>query len=219
MKGLLMKDIRLMIGQKFYYIMILMIAMAFLYTANDPSFVTGYCSILCMMFAVSSISYDEFDNGYAFLFTLPVSRKEYVREKYVFGFLLGVFSWLLSVGLLLVYHMVAGGNWKMGDALFAATMIVLIFQVLLSVLIPLQLKFGSEKGRMVQLAVYGGIIAVAFVGMKVVKSLDNNKINGAIKWLSTLKMPIILGFLVIVTVAAVAVSLKISEKIMMKKEF
>ena len=34
---------------------------------------------------MSSISYDEFDNGNAFLFSLPITRKDYVLEKYIFG--------------------------------------------------------------------------------------------------------------------------------------
>lgn len=36
------------------------------------------------MIAVGTLSYDETDNGLAFLMTLPVDRKTYVREKYLF---------------------------------------------------------------------------------------------------------------------------------------
>lgn len=38
------------------------------------------------MFTATTISYDGFDNCYLFLMTLPVTRKKYVNEKYLFKF-------------------------------------------------------------------------------------------------------------------------------------
>lgn len=52
--------------------------------------------MICSMFSLSTISYDEFDNGNAFLFSLPITRKGYVIEKYIFGIMLGVISLILS---------------------------------------------------------------------------------------------------------------------------
>lgn len=218
MKGLLIKDIRLMIGQKFYYVVVAMVVMALLFTAEDPSFVVGYLSILCMMFVVSSCSYDEFDNGYPFLFSLPFSRKEYVREKYVFGFILGGASWLLSMAVLAVYQLTAGGSWHLKEALGTATMTVLVFQVILALLIPLQLKYGSEKGRMVQFMVYGGIFAVIFIGMKVLNGLNVN-IAEVIDGIFMANTVVILGMMFVIVAVLVCISVKISEVIMEKKEF
>ena len=42
-------------------------------------------TIVTAIFAITTISYDEFDNGLAFLMTLPVTRKQYVAEKYLLG--------------------------------------------------------------------------------------------------------------------------------------
>ena len=71
-------------------------------TSTDATFVSGYISIVFAMFAISTISYDEYDNGNAFLFTLPFSRKEYVLSKYVFGGALCLFGSLLGTTLMII---------------------------------------------------------------------------------------------------------------------
>ena len=79
MKGLLVKDFRLLLSQKAYYMAVFLVAIVLATSTGSPNFVVGYLAMLCMMFALSSISYDEFDNGNAFLFCLPISRNGYVR--------------------------------------------------------------------------------------------------------------------------------------------
>ena len=83
MKGLLTKDFRILAGQKRYFTIIILIALIFLCSGQPAQIIVGYCTMFGMLFTVNTISYDEFDHGYLFLFTLPVTRKDYVLEKYV----------------------------------------------------------------------------------------------------------------------------------------
>ena len=63
MKGLLVKDFRLMKGQKnFLVLLFIMIAFVFI-SGMDASFFMGYLPFLLMIAAMSTITYDEFDNG------------------------------------------------------------------------------------------------------------------------------------------------------------
>lgn len=80
MKGLFVKDLKLMSGQKKFLALVFLLACVLL-TTNSATFVINYLTIFCSILVVSTISYDEFDNGNAFLFTLPISRKEYVRKN------------------------------------------------------------------------------------------------------------------------------------------
>ena len=90
MKGLFIKDLRLMMMQKRFFIMILLIAISMVAVTGDISFIVGYLTFICPLFCISTISYDEFDNGYAFLFTLPIQKKDYVKEKYAFALTLAI---------------------------------------------------------------------------------------------------------------------------------
>ena len=90
MKGLLIKDIRLMKSQGAVLLGLLVIVAIFMGFVSDvsPSFVVTYITIFLSIFTATTISYDEFDNCYLFLMTLPITRKKYVNEKYVFGILI-----------------------------------------------------------------------------------------------------------------------------------
>lgn len=96
MKGLLTKDFRILAGQKRYFTIIILIALIFLCSGQPAQIIVGYCTMFGMLFTVNTISYDEFDHGYLFLFTLPVTRKDYVLEKYVFMMLCGGGFWAVS---------------------------------------------------------------------------------------------------------------------------
>ena len=46
--------------------------------------VLPYMTVFGTIFSVSTISFDEVDNGYSYIMTLPVTYKDYVYEKYMF---------------------------------------------------------------------------------------------------------------------------------------
>ena len=85
MKGLLIKDYKLMLGQKSFLGMAALMAVLYLIIYKDPIVAVIFITVMCTMFTVSTLSYDEYENGMAYLFTLPISRNTYVLEKYAFA--------------------------------------------------------------------------------------------------------------------------------------
>ena len=90
MKGLLIKDFKLMKEQKNFLLIILIITIGMSLFTNDLSFALGFLTFIVSLFSLSTTSYDEFDNGNAFLFTLPITRSKYVIEKYYLSMILGI---------------------------------------------------------------------------------------------------------------------------------
>ena len=88
MKGLLVKDFRLLKVQKNFFLLIIAVAIGMALFTNDVAPMLGFLAFVLSIFTLSTISYDEFDNGNAFLFSLPVSRKDYAIEKYCLGLIL-----------------------------------------------------------------------------------------------------------------------------------
>ena len=84
MLGLIVKDIRLIKNQGIVMILLFVGVMGVLMinTMNPQGFV-AYAAVMGVIYAFNTISYDSYENGYSFLFTLPVSRKLYAAEKYV----------------------------------------------------------------------------------------------------------------------------------------
>ena len=67
MRGLLVKDLRLMMGQKKFLLLLLFMTVVLNFNDNI-TFVVYYLTFVCSFFVISSIAYDENDNGYPFLF-------------------------------------------------------------------------------------------------------------------------------------------------------
>lgn len=84
MKGLLIKDWKLLLRNQKSFLVIMSVMMVLYMAIGNPVFVISYTPMLCVFVALSTITYDMFDNGAAFLFSLPFSRKDYVREKIYF---------------------------------------------------------------------------------------------------------------------------------------
>ena len=85
MKGLFLKDLGLVKGQKQFFGVILIMMVLFTTAYTNFAFIIAYITVMVGILTLTTISYDEFENGMGYLFTLPVSRREYVGEKYLFS--------------------------------------------------------------------------------------------------------------------------------------
>lgn len=170
MRALLIKDWKLLANQKQFFLTTAFIVLVFLVTSNNPAFVVSYATIMYTVFTISTISYDDYNNGMAFLFTLPVSRKEYVAEKYSFGILSAGITAFLVLGAAAAMSGIKGDMMRLEDILIAETSSIMIAMMFLSFTIPIQLKFGAEKGRIAMMAVSIVVFILIWGGVKTMKS-------------------------------------------------
>lgn len=166
MKGLLIKDIKLIEKQKYIMILWLGLSLFMMFGNQDPTFALSYGMFLMVILLIGTISYDDFDNGISFIMTLPIKRKTYAIEKYVLTlggtFLAYVFITLVGCGFLTLHP----ETLPIKDYLEIGFIIYLVASVLASVMIPIQLKYGAEKGRVVLLVITGLIVCFSFLASK-----------------------------------------------------
>ena len=72
------------------------------FAMDDSSFVVGWVTMIAVITALGTISYDEYDNCMPFLMTLPVTRKGYALEKYLFTMICSVIFWIISVVIVII---------------------------------------------------------------------------------------------------------------------
>ena len=137
--------------------MILCFCVLFLVIYKDSLFVISYAAILFTILAISTLSYDEYENGMSFLFTLPFSRNTYVVEKYLFGMLGTVLIVLLSSALFGLTHLL---NLFSGAAVGATALQVGYSFLIGCMLAVVYLHTGSLCGCIFLHAVYnfGGML-------------------------------------------------------------
>ncbi|NLZ47766.1 MAG: ABC-2 transporter permease, partial [Clostridiales bacterium] len=175
MAGLLEKDLRLLLSRKQSIVMFLLLAVVLGFT-QAGTFILGYLPFLGVILTISTISYDEVDNGYTFLMTLPIDRKTYVKEKFLFCISGAVSSWILAVVLYFLSGSLHGDKLVMINEIPMVLTFLAIVILLMAIMIPFQIKFGAEKSRIVMLIIFGIITVVSFVFVKIIGQETMNEI-------------------------------------------
>ena len=222
MKGLLIKDIRLMKSQGAVLLAILILAALFLGVVSsdvEPFFVVAYVTIFLSIFVASTISYDEYDNGYLFLMTLPVTRKNYVNEKYIFGILISIFAWCVGMAAGTALMIAQGAKTGAGEWIGGNLMCICIAWVLMSIMMPLRFKFDSEKARYANIFMFALIAAVAYGVSRISQYVPDNILRNVSAFFNTLGNNGILALCAGIAVAALLISYICSRHIMAKKDF
>ena len=217
MKGLLIKDIKIVMQQKRFFLIMLVFAAFFLIenAESGGTMVVGYMTFLMLMLLVGTVSYDEFDNGYAFLFSLPIQRKEYVREKYVLCVAGCIITCVVSMllGMTVGSLRIPGFDWR--ELCLLTVSIATASIMAMSLLLPVQLKYGASKSRAVMMLIAASIIVC---GMLLSHFGDLITLDVSV-FLTYLTITNILVFELVVSVLAVMISMWVSVRIMEKKEF
>ncbi|MDD6696518.1 MAG: ABC-2 transporter permease [Lachnospiraceae bacterium] len=219
MKGLLIKDYKLLMLQKKTFLLMLLIAICMNFAMQDnPGVIIGYLTFFAALMANTTLSYDEYGNGITFLLTLPVTRKTYVRSKYVGNLLLLLFFWLPSTLLEALIYALQGRILFRMETMVSVLAILPVSLIFVDFMIPLVLRFGQEKGKLVWAAVGGLIFAVIAVlnalseagKLEAVKQLLGNLVQHGI---------LLTVCIIVLSLLGLAVSYGCSVKVMEKKIF
>lgn len=217
MAGLFEKDIRIMLKNRQSLAIFIFLAVFFSFF-QQSIFTIAYMVCLCTLFTVSTISYDESDNGYTFLMTLPVTMKDYVLEKYLFCMSGGLASWCFSIAVFLISSIIKGVAVDFGQELLPAAMLLPVMVLLAAVFIPVQLKFGAEKGRIALLVIMGIFFGICYAGGMLLEKSGVNP-ESILSRFENLPLQVYVIALVAAAGAALAVSVACSLHIMRNKEY
>ena len=211
MKGLIIKDICLMAQRKRFFAVMLVFVIMMNFNAGSD-FASMWCMMIASIFVISTFAYDEYDNCYPFLMTLPLEKKDYALEKYCFGFIISAFALLVSLVISIGCCIVKGVS--ISEMFDSFSLTFLLFPLfVLDICIPINVKFGSDRGRLVLVLVFA---AIACITTFIEREFPDYKIvmNAAFEELGT---QTILIFLAIA--ALTLLSILLSMRIMEKKEF
>ncbi len=220
MSGLLEKDFRLTLTrrQTLFIFLIMAVVMGL---SIDGAFIVGYLTMLGTIIAVGTINYDEFDNGYAFLMSLPFDRKIYVKEKYLFALLTELASWLFGMLVYVIFGFIRHDPFfleNIPELLISLAAIIPVMYLSAAFMIPLQLKYGSERSRTVLFVIYGIVAVLIVVAKNLLEGMENPFI-GLDRFINSIP-PYVIGIaLIAICVMITYASYRLSVRIMEKKEF
>ena len=159
MKGLLIKDLCLLRGQKRILPVFLILTVWFTVMFRD-GFAFPFLGMMTTILATSTVSYDELDRGEASLFSLPFSRGAYVTEKFVLAGLLlaaAMVLGLISTGARALF----AHDVSLEDAGTSLALTAVVCSAFAGVMLPLRIRFTGDQGRIILYVVMGvGMLAV-----------------------------------------------------------
>ena len=122
----------------------------------------AYALVFAAMIPLTALAYDEQSKWPRLAAMMPYTTRQLVASKYVLGYIMLGGAILLSVVSTVVTTLVRG------DVLDPASLSMLFIlacaaSLILAVIMPLILRFGVEKGRLVMLVGVAAIVGVTFV--------------------------------------------------------
>ena len=214
MSGLLMKDLELLKVNIKTYLIVFLVGIFYLFVQTDGSiFFISYMIFVSLSVTVGTISYDGYYHGMNFLMTLPFTRKEYVISKYLTAAGVTLAAGIISIlpGLLKAQSV----NTRK-EFLMSTGTVMICAGIFLAILLPMRLKYEIEKSRILMVALVAVIFLIAAGGKK---ALELCKGSAGLQLLNTFSEWQIAIAMIVVMVVCMAVSVKVSEGIMERKEF
>lgn len=216
MRGLLEKDFRLLKGQKNFFLLILVITVLLSLNSED-NFAVTYLTFIAGFLTISSFGYDDNGNCMPFLMTLPVSRKLYVKSKYVLGFLLTFIGWMAGMVISTVTAFLHKAPPTTEAVLFQLAW-VFLWMILLAFVLPMLFRFGAEKGRMATLAMMLVFMAIVFALSKLAEGMGVD-VDACLDALASQQIVVLVAGMAVVALVMVLISYLISAKIVQNKEY
>ena len=221
-KGLLKKDLYNLATYKTSLIIIILFCGIAIIGTDAINIAPAIICGIVGMISLSTFSYDEISKANRYVLTLPTSRKELVKEKYILaiggtilGGILGIILTIIVVNIMNYLRPENIINLDYKSLIIATMGGIFAISFLQAVQIPSMYKWGAEKGRiqmfilvLIIVAILGGIyFLINKTNINVDMEIINNFINKFGIWI-----------LIISTIIMYFISYKIAYKIYKNKE-
>lgn len=208
MKGLILKDLMNLRQQWGAYLIIVTLWGMISLKDGSLSVFSGCIGMLMVMLPATALAYDERSGWNAYALTMPVTRRDIVLSKYI----LALAAMAAAMILNLVFSAVVRENFFENVLGMFCTMCVMT--IWLSILMPVRFKFDAEKARVISIVMV--LIPVVII---VTAGISIDRAAGGVDMIN--EFPAIFAFAVFAAaaVAALAVSMWISVKIVNNKDF
>lgn len=141
MKGLVYKDIINLKQQAKIYLLILGVWVFVSIAERNMSFFGGVMAVFSVLLPITAYAYDEKVSWDKYALTMPVSRRELVISKYLFGLA------MLAVSLVLTVLVGIVVNRGLSECIEICSVFLALGLICMAVTLPAVFRFGTEKAR------------------------------------------------------------------------
>lgn len=221
MKGLLVKDLRLMFTTKLVFVVIIMALLMSIFATDAPYILVLVGSLFSVSLVAMTCGNDEMNNVKAYLLTLPTSRRDYVIEKYLLTIVMMILSNVVMLTICLALAFKLGEPIDRLEIAINLGIGTIIGNVMAAAVLMLSIVFNSRIYRLV-VAIVGGAVFLFAIGVKKFVITETftmpQTILNAIEWMEQNPIETI-GIFNIAAILLMVVSFVISLITINRKEF
>ena len=154
--------------------------------------------------------------------TMPGARKNYAGSKYLLSFIIVTISWLIAVVMQFSVIMIKKEAFEPFDLMGEYLLYLPIFLIICSIIIPIDLKYGVEKGRIIFIFIFVAASLIIMAGTKPGRSNGPNTgmdANAFLNRIGNIPSVVVASVLCAVALIIAFISIRISGSIMKKKEY
>ncbi len=214
MKGLVVKDLLVLKQQGKVIGILLGFYIILAIVTENPSMFGSILGVICIIFPVTALSYDESAKWDKYALTMPISRTDMVVSKYILGLLFSVGAFIANFVFFIVMTLVTTVGPEMtiagaaSQGIMSSLAIFSFSLVFMSLVLPVLFKYGVEKGRIMMILIMFIPTALILLLGKYVIDISESLLEGILFPSSAL-----IGILMFIA------SIWVSIKIYRKKEF
>lgn len=217
-KGLMIKDLRLIFSQMKLFLIIIVVWAIFMTVSLEGEFSVGYVALMFSFVTLGTFSYDEAEKGMSYLFTLPIARKDYIKAKYLLGMMITIVPALIVMLFTCILYIITDAEGEFLNYLFSSLITIPAAIFLLVLEIPLYIKFGQEKRRLVTM-ISVGIMATCFGMFASLYEMAGGNNMEIIDGILGMDIWLLLVLIILAVIVFTAISYKISCSFLEKKQF
>lgn len=152
MSGLIIKDILNLRNYAKQLLLVMGIFIVYGFVLKQPEFINFILLMYGSMAVLTTMGYDEKAGWDKIAFSLPVTRQDIVRAKYMVWILLSSIAVVIASFLgIIMKHM---QKESIREYLLSVMTVEAIYLMLFSIIIPIVYKMGVEKARLVMLGIF-----------------------------------------------------------------
>lgn len=219
-KGLMIKDLLQLKSYKKTLLIFMAVFILITMTNEDISSFTQIIIVMITlvfgMLGIATFSYDQMSKADRYILTLPISKKEIVKSKYIFTICSSLVGAVLGLTIsLIITVVIKNQNINIEDMISTALGGILGIGIIEAIQIPCIYKWGAEKGR---IQIYIIALIIALIGGAIVYVLEKMNISLPINHiLDVLNRFLPFALLFVITIIYY-ISYRVSYKIYLKKE-
>ena len=153
MTALLVKDLMTIQRQLKTQVLFLLPILFISFVFGQGYFIFPFLLFILIIQAVTALTYDELCDFNKYANTLPISKGDIVLSKYILSIFLLIVGLIFALPIILIIHRFTPNNWASAEFFLTFNLIVTFAFCMLALLLPIYIKFGSIKGRMVLIAI------------------------------------------------------------------